>query len=634
MCGIAGWLGMVADGEKHGKRLAHALHHRGPNSQGIRTWRDATLVHTRLSIIDISPTGAQPISNEDGTIWVICNGEIYNHHELRRQLESRGHQFKGHSDTEVIPHLYEEAGLDFVKKLRGMFAFALYDTRSRTMILARDRFGIKPLFYASEKNRLIFASEIKPLLGMPGVNRQPNRQAIYDFSALFYIPAPETFYQGVRSLQPGEMMEARFGADGVTCRTRPYHQWSVSPDFDMTFSQAVQKADELVMAAVRQQMESEVPLGTLLSGGIDSSLVSVAAQAGRRDKLQTFNVSFPQQEYDESWAAMAVARQIGSQHETLEMHANPGTWEHITTLLLSAGQPFADTSLFGVNAVCRLMKKHVTVALSGDGGDEVFGGYNFYQWLSSIARWQSFPAPLRWGIRTALSPMAKVGLVSGRLPQRLEDIENADNTEVIQNLFCWIRNQEHQQLCFDVDVLPVRRLFEPQWSHNFSKKVSRLERLSAHATEINARLLLPNDYLFKVDLASMRESLEVRVPLLDEDLFAFGLTLPHHLKVKGKTCKRVLREVAKRRLPRSVAIKPKRGFGIPMDDWCDHRFKDRLKETLLSSSSGLNEFFRPDVYRPIIEAFCSGGGRPGISREGLYNRAIMLLSVHLAISGA
>ncbi len=194
MCGIAGWLGSVVDGEVAAGRMVQALRHRGPDAHGIKSWPEATLVHTRLSIIDLSPAGAQPMANEDGTVWTVFNGEIYNHRELRHDLEARGHVFKGHSDTEVLPHLYEEDGLEFVSKLRGMFALAIYDTRSRTLILARDRFGIKPLFYAPGKERLAFASEIRALLELPGIDTRPDRQAIYDFAALFFIPAPETFY--------------------------------------------------------------------------------------------------------------------------------------------------------------------------------------------------------------------------------------------------------------------------------------------------------------------------------------------------------------------------------------------------------------------------------------------------------
>lgn len=633
MCGIAGWLGTLPEGKKYACRMAQALRHRGPDSHAIQTWSQATLVHTRLSIIDLSPNGAQPMANEDGTVWTVFNGEIYNHRELRHDLESRGHMFKGHSDTEVLPHLYEEEGSDFVRKLRGMFALAIYDTNSRTLILARDRFGIKPLFYAPGNDRLAFASEIRALLELPNIDDRPDRQAIYDFAALFYIPAPETFYAGIRALQPGEILEARLEPADLSWKTQLYHRWTIAPNARITMAKAADQADALLTTAAGKQMESDVPLGTLLSGGIDSSLVSVAAQMALSGGLRTFNVRFPDKEYDETWAAAAVAKHIGSHHETLDIESDQGSWDYIAALLLHAGQPFADTSLFAVNTICRLMRQHVTVALSGDGGDEGFGGYNYYWWLEWIARWQTLPMFVCGGVSAALAPLTRAGVVPERLGQRLGDLVGADDTSVSQNLFCWVREQEHRRLCRDTDVLPIRRLFEPQWDYHLTPNASRLERLSAHTTEVAVRLMLANDFLFKVDTASMKESLEVRVPMLDEDLFAFGLSLPHHLKVNGRTCKTVLRKVAQHRLPDAVAAKPKWGFGIPVDTWVDSGFKARLTDTLLGPSSRLPEFFRPEVYGPWVKAFCEGHLCPGVSRQGLHQRAIMLLSLQLIMDG-
>jgi asparagine synthase (glutamine-hydrolysing) len=631
VCGIAGWLGTLPGGESYARRMAQTLHHRGPDASGARAWPEATFVHTRLSVIDLSPTGAQPMANEDGTVWTVFNGEIYNHHELRRNLEGRGHIFKGRSDTEVLPHLYEEEGSSFVAKLRGMFALAIYDTRTRTLVLARDRFGIKPIFYAVTNDRITFASEINPLLDLPGVDYQPDRQAIYDFAALFNIPAPETFYKGIRALQPGELLEARLEAHKVAYKTRTYHQWAIAPDPTITLAQAVDRADALVAAAIQRQLESDVPLGTLLSGGIDSSLVSVAAQEALGGELHTFNVRFSERQYDETWAAVAVAKHIGSCHETLGMDDVRGTWHHITGLLLHAGQPFADTSLFAVNAVCRAMRRRVTVALSGDGGDEGFGGYHLYWQLARIARWQTLPAIAWRGAPRVLAPLTRLGVVPMHLPQRFRDLAGADDTSILQDLFCWVREQDLRRLCSDTDLLPIRRLFEAQWEHDLPRGASRLERLAAQATEVNVRLTLANDFLFKVDTASMKESLEVRVPLLDEDLFAFGLSLPYRLKVDGRTCKRVLRAVAQRRLPAAVANKPKMGFGIPLDTWVDADFKRCLRDALLGPSSKLPDFFQPETYRPMIEAFCEGRRYASVSRVGLYQRAIMLLSVQLAL---
>jgi asparagine synthase (glutamine-hydrolysing) len=633
MCGIAGWLGFVANGDTYAGRLVDALRHRGPDAHGIESWPDAALVHTRLSIIDLSPAGRQPMANEDGTVWTVFNGEIYNHRELRCDLMRRGHIFRGRSDTEVLPHLYEEEGAAFVGRLKGMFALAIYDTKTRTLILARDRCGIKPLFFASRSDRLAFASEIRALRELPGIDERLNKQAIHDFAALFYIPGPETFYVGIRALQPGEILEGRLENGRVDWRTRIYHQWAITPDLGLTLGQATNRADELLTNAVCRQMESDVPLGTLLSGGIDSSLVSAAAQSASKGAVRTFNVRFSESQYDETWAAVEAATHIRSVHETLQMENNQGTWDQVTSLLHHAGQPFADTSLFAVNAVSRLMRQRVTVALSGDGGDEGFGGYEFYWQIARIARYQRLPLSFWRRAPLLLAPLAAFGVVREHLPQRAREIAAADDTSIVQDLFCWIRSEEHERLCRGKGhLLPVRRFFEPQWEHRLPRAASRLERLSALATEVNARLVLPNDFLFKVDAASMRESLEVRVPMLDEDLFAFGLSLPHHLKAKGRTCKRVLRSVAQRRLPRRVANKPKVGFGIPVDTWVDREFKTRLRSVLLGPSSSLADHFRPETYEPMVTAFCDGAHCPGVSREGLYQRAIMLLSVHLALA--
>jgi asparagine synthase (glutamine-hydrolysing) len=465
---------------------------------------------------------------------------------------------------------------------------------------------------------------------VPGIDLTVDRQAVYDYAALLYIPAPETFYKGIRALDAGEILEASLEAHSVRWRTRRYHRWAIAPNFDLSLDQAADKARELITTAVQRQMESDVPLGCLLSGGIDSSLVSVAAQEAANGNLRTFNVRFSDPKYDETWAARAVANHIHSQHATLDMDGDRGTWNHICQLLLHAGQPFADTSLFAVNAVSRLMRQYVTVALSGDGGDEGFGGYDHFWRIETIVKWQRLPATLLRLGALGLVPVAQLGLISSHLPQRLRELAGADDVGIIADLFSWIRENELSRLCVDHGKCdPIRRFFEPAWSHHLPSRASRVERLSTLATEVDLRLILTNDYLFKVDTASMKESLEIRVPMLDEDLMAFGLSLPHTLKVNDRMAKRVLRGVAQRQLPAEVANKPKWGFGVPVDRWVEPDFKIALRDRLLGSCSRLPEYFRRESYAPIVDAFCENRLHRSMSRQGLYQRVIMLLSVQL-----
>jgi len=633
MCGIAGWVGLVPNGAKVAPQMLNCLRHRGPDAEGIKIWDDAALLHARLSIIDLEPTGAQPMPNEDGTVWTIFNGEIYNHHELRDELIQRGHSFRGRADTEILAHLYEEEGSNFIHKLRGMFTLAIYDSRRKIMVVARDRFGIKPLFYSLTPERFGFASEIRALRALPGIDATPNMQAVSDFAALFYIPAPQTFFKGISALMPGEVLELQFQGDQVACKRRMYHTWEIAPNYDLSMDEAVEQAEALCDIAVRRQLESDVPLGAMLSGGIDSSLVCASANAALDGTLNTFNVRFAESDYDETWAAVAVAEHIGSNHHTLNVDNAQGSWDYVTDMLNHAGQPFADTSMFAVDSVSKLMRQHVTVALSGDGGDEGYGGYKAYGRVSSLSQFQRMPTWM-WQntgkiASMGLSVAAQIGVAPQHLSARMRDIAvSNDSTYLVQKMFCVLPEEEHRLLCRDIDVDPIRRLFEPQWTNR--AYASPAEQLSAQIAETNLRVEMPNAFLFKTDIASMHRSLEIRVPMLDEDMFQFGLSLRHHLKVNHGQTKAVLRRVAARKLPAKVAQKPKHGFAIPVDTWVNADFKTQLRETLLGTNSNLPRFFSPESYKPIIEAFVEGRPYPGVARSLLYRRAIMLLSVHLA----
>jgi asparagine synthase (glutamine-hydrolysing) len=633
MCGVAGSLGHLHISSDERDLILRSLRHRGPDGGGAKIWPDAALLHTRLRIIDLSATGDQPMSNEDGSVWTVFNGEIYNHHALRAELEEDGHSFRGRSDTEVLPHMYEQYGEEMFSRLRGMFSIAILDRRRGRLLLGRDRFGIKPLFYATGRDFVAFASEIEALRLFPGTDLAPDPQAIADFAALLFVPAPLTIHRGIRAVCPGELLDCRLEADGhVRARTRRFHTFSTAPNPELTFEDAVQQASALVEDAVVRQLESDVPLGALLSGGIDSSLVSLFAQRHVPGDLLTFNVRAPDPSYDETWAAQAVAATIGSRHRTLEMDENPGTWEGVTSVLRHAGQPFADTSLFAVDAISGAMRKHVTVALSGDGGDEGFGGYDAYWQLATIDRFRAAP-PLLWhAAARVVDPLAHLRVVRPGLARRMRDLAGGDDTAVLQTIFSWIREREHRTLLVDPLVAESpRRLFEPCWEYAAGRENHSLDRLSAHAAEVNIRLILANDFLFKVDTASMRHSLEVRVPMLDEDLIDFGLTLPHTLRVDGRKGKRVLRGVAARHLAPSIVERPKQGFGVPVDRWVDDRFTENLQGVLLDASSPVADYLDRRVYVPWVNAFCDGQRAVAISREGLYQRIVMLLALDLSL---
>jgi asparagine synthase (glutamine-hydrolysing) len=633
VCGIAGWAGSLDPGPGTIDEILESLRHRGPDGRDVKHFPEATILHARLSIIDLSEAGEQPMGNEDESVWSIVNGELYNHRALQAELEANGHSFRGYCDAEVVPHLYEEHGDGLLERLRGMFALAVLDRRRGRLLLARDRFGIKPLFYARGDGFVAFASEIAALRCLPGLDLEVDRQALADLATMLYIPAPLTIHRGIRALVPGEVLEVSL-ADGrvVDTATRRYHSFAVAPDTDLTLERAVDRSDELVSQAVARQLESDVPLGSMLSGGIDSSLVSTFAQRSSPGELLTFNVRFPDAAYDETPAARVVADAIGSKHTTLDMDGAGGTWESVTSLLRHVGQPFADTSIFAVDAISRAMRRHVTVALSGDGGDEGFGGYNVYWRLERAAKLGRVPAPA-WALASQLAkPLARAGVVRPTLPRSLRHL-GADNTTVVQGLYAWLSERERDELLGGSDgVEPARRLFEPQWSHDLPPGASRLERLSAHAVEVNIRLVLANAFLPKVDSASMRNSLEARVPMLDEDLIAFGLTLPHRLRVDGRRGKRVLRRLAARHLPPEISERPKQGFAVPVDRWVDDPCKRAIRECLLDRGTRVADVFERRVYEPWVDAFAAGRTHHALSRGDLYQRVVMLLALELSLT--
>ena len=627
MCGVAGWLGEATVHDETVDAVLASLRHRGPDGTGSRRFGRAGLVHTRLRIIDLSPTGDQPMANEDGTVWTVFNGEIYNHHELRRDLERRGHRFRGTSDTEVLPHLYEEHGVELFKLLKGMFAVAILDTKTDTLVLARDRFGIKPLYVAFGLDFAAFSSEIPALKRFPGIDTTPNGQAIADYAALHYVPAPQTIFTGIEALEPGCAIQARIVGSELEVVRRRFHRWAPEIDPDLTLDKALETADTLIAASVARQLESDVPLGAMLSGGIDSSLVTAAAQRGTPGGLLTFNVRPSDLTRDETAYASAVADYLHTRHKTVEVVQRSADWDSISSTLAGLGQPLADPALFAVGSVSHAMRQHVTVALSGDGGDEFFGGYRIYWKVGVLARLLRIPSPALAAAGQALRPVAAAGAIGSTVPRQVSALAGADDTSLVQALSAALTDKEHRALLVDPDAVePLRRLFERRWQPT-GLDGSRLERLSSHTVEVQVRLLLASKFLFKSDMASMRESLELRVPLLDEDLAEFGLSLPHRLRVNGHSGKPVLREVARRYVPEDIASRPKHGFAAPIDSWVDDGFRAAAREALLDARAPIANHFQRSVYEPWVTAFANRDALPSVSRETLDTRILMLTAL-------
>ena len=631
MCGIAGWIGTITEPrEALAAKMQAAIRHRGPDEQRAEHFDAASLVHARLKIIDLSENGAQPMPNERRNVWVAFNGEIYNHKALQQRLEQNGHQFRGTSDTEVIVHLYEDLGLDAFAELRGMFAIAIFDAVNNRLVLCRDRFGIKPIFYALQNDVVLFASELNALKTYRGLSLSISEQSLYDLTSFFYVPAPNTIYKDVYALLPGQVLRVDLDGEEVRCRFSRFHQWDPALS-EPTECDALSRVQSLTECAVKSQLESDVPLGSLLSGGIDSSLVSYFAQQHSNGSLRTFNVKLPDAAEDETWAAIRVAEHIESRHTTLPMSSAGGDIEAVYDLIKYVGQPYCGTSLFGANAVCREMRKHVTVALSGDGGDEGFGGYTLYSEMLRARPFVGLPSPVQSSILSTMSVLGRMSSRCQRYRRLLSYFHGNDTVDFVKNFFMWLKEPELRQLWRGrKEMEPIRRYFEDDWNKVAKLPIAMREKLTLFATLANTNIMLLNDYLFKVDCASMKESLEVRVPMLDEELFQFGISLPSRLKFSRTETKIILRQLAAKLLPAEVAKKPRWGFGIPIDSWLNSDAKREIEATLLSAGnkSPLAEYYDYDIYSKWVTAFCHDQKIEGFSHQGLLQRILMLLSVN------
>jgi asparagine synthase (glutamine-hydrolysing) len=577
--------------------MAATIRHRGPDDCGVQVLGSAGLGHLRLAIIDLSPAGHQPMANEDNTVWIVFNGEIYNFAALRRELESR-HQFRSKTDTEVLIHLYEEEGERMVDRLDGMFAFVIVDLKQQRILLARDPFGIKPLFYALDDRRLVFGSEIKPLLASGEVNRDIDISALNDYFDFDWIPAPKSIFRDVRKLLPAHTMLLDMASWQASFRR--YWQPQYRPEEGRSLDSWADEAETVLSTAVRQHMVADVPVGAFLSGGIDSTLVSLYGSQSSEAPLRTFTIDFDDQAFSEAPFARQVANQIHSQAIFRQL---PGeSVDHLPQLATYYDEPFADASLLPTYAVSREARKEVTVALSGDGGDELFSGYLHHRWANYLSRLDLLPA-------TVSQPL--FGMAAKLTPRHLR----------LHNLF---RRMSLSPVLRRLSVvrLPAQamrsRLLAPEirepaqqryWHWNkYHDELAGLPPVT-QAQFYDLLLYLPNDMLVKVDRASMAHSLEVRVPMLCRSVAEFAFRIPEETRFESGNEKRVLRHLTARHFGNKLAYRPKQGFGIPLKRWMRQYLATGGQQKIMDSRCYKSGYLDPQGVQQMIKKVNLGANR-------------------------
>ena len=586
MCGIAGFAGFPApDDERahHLHSMCGAIKHRGPDDDGFFLAESVALGMRRLSVIDVDG-GAQPIANEDRTVHVVFNGEVYNHQSLRADLAHR-HTLRSRTDTEVLVHLYEEHGERLVDQLRGMFGFAIWDTKRDQLLLARDRVGIKPLYYWLTDRGIAFASELRSMLALPWFPRTVDRQSVAEYLALGYVADPRSIFHGVRKLPPGHTLTWRPSGE-----TRISRYWSpVRPEIQVGDDrEVIEELQRLLRDAVVSHLESDVPLGAFLSGGIDSSTVvaEMARHSGHR--VRTFSIGFEEREFDEAAHAAEVSRALGTEHT--ELIVRPNVDVLIESVIRSYDEPFGDSSALPTMLVSQLARRDVTVALSGDGGDELFGGYTRYAEL--LGR-QELPRWLRPSVRSIARRLPHGAPGRNRLLDLSRELRGRYGTTIAQAVAPIDGGVMGGPIADAPNVIDDRL---DEWFGSASER-----GFLTQMTLVDIASYLPGDILTKVDRASMSVSLEARVPLLDHLLVEFAVALPDRFKIRGGVGKWILRRAIRDIVPESVLSYPKRGFAVPLDTWFRNELDHRLT-ALERPGAAINEFADPgSVVRLIRE---------------------------------
>ena len=614
MCGIAGVVGRVDEkvDETEVRRMCQTIVHRGPDDEGVYTQGPVGLGMRRLSIIDLAG-GRQPIHNEDKTLWVVFNGEIYNFPDLRWELEARGHQFYTHSDTEVIVHLYEEMGSDCIQKLRGMFAIALYDANRNLLLLARDRLGKKPLHYAVHQGQLLFGSEIKAILAVRPELAQLSGEGLLQYFYFGYIVDPHTVFQTIRKLPPGHLLEWHAGE----AKVRRY--WDLPAYGTRTAISEEQCLDELeqrLAEAVRVRLISDVPLGALLSGGVDSSIVVDLMARASSKPIKTFSIGFRAEKFNEAEYARAVAKQFGTDHS--ELVVNPDLGETLNYLSTMLEEPFGDSSMLPTYYVSRTARKHVTVALSGDGGDELFAGYDRYLVALDRQKFDRFPSWMGRAYRAGIHDLIPAGMYGKNLAWNAS--LNARDRYLDDISFFPVLHRERR--LFTTEFLDfAKRLPNPLHAWQSMYEDAPAQDSLSRLLYLDTKTYLAGDILTKVDRMSMATSLEVRVPMLDHQFVEWVTALPVAWKCQGRKQKHILKRLAERLgIPRALLDRRKQGFQLPLVEWMRSEVKDTFLRVLLEPRSLQRGYFKPQAVRSLVNEHLRGRR----DRSGLLWRMLVL----------
>lgn len=597
MCGIAGYV--LRDGlaeQAVVRRMCDQIVHRGPDDQGFFSDLHCALGMRRLSIIDLSQ-GHQPMANEDETLWIVFNGEIYNYQELRHDLETRGHRFRTHSDTETLLHLYEEHGPDGLTQLQGMFAYALWDKRTQELFLARDRFGKKPLYYALLPQGLYFGSELKCLRTAVGVPLDWDSDALRLYFRYGYVPDPLSPYRHVKKLPAGTWLRYRQG------EVQQGRYWRLPPPAEQTpqqptESEAARRVAELFDESVRRRLIADVPLGAFLSGGIDSSLIVASMARQTREPVQTFSIGFDEAEFNELPYARMVAQQYRTDHH--EVLVRPDAVTLAQRVACHCDEPFADTATVPTLLISEFAAERVKVALSGDGGDELFGGYSSFQQVQQLAWLDALPGPV----------LATIGWTADRLPYSTYG----------KNYLRLVSRRTALERYFEANYAYYylrKNLLQPEWVLPLDEEIAFARAQQYLLPEENTPALtqalyfeatanLTSGMLVKVDRMSMAASLEVRCPLLDHELAEYAATLAHHWKMQHGQGKRILLKALGDRLPPALLRRPKQGFSVPLAPWFRTSLRDFVQDRLTRQAFLNYGFVRPTFLRQLLAEHQSG----------------------------